>query len=339
MATFRKRGDLQWEARIRKRGYPTTCKTFETKGEAEAWAKETETEMNRGRFVSAKEAETHTLEECLERFKVEYLPRYKDPKREIVRIEAMKKRVLAKRVMSTIRIRDIAEYSKSRAENDGVSPNTIRLELALLSKLFNFAKGAWGMESLSNPVQFAPKPKIPKGRERRLEKGEEEKLFESIGDDLEFRAIVEIALETAMRRGEIVNLQWKDFNFEKRTVLLSDTKNGKSRTVPLSKRAIDMFNALPRHISGRVFTSFTHPDSISSKMIRICKTAGLENFHFHDLRHEATSRLFEKTNLDMIEIKGITGHESVQVLAKYAHLRAGRLACRLDGARRGEAQA
>lgn len=336
MATYRKRGDLQWEARIRKRGYPTTCKTFETKGEAEAWAKEVETEMNHSRFVSAKEAETYTLEECLERFKVDYLPRYKDPKREVVRIEAMKKRPLAKRIMATIRIKDIADYSKSRDEDDGVSPNTIRLELALLSKLFNFAKGAWGMESLTNPVQFATKPTLPPWRKRRLEEGEEEKLFEAIGNDIEFCAIVGIALETAMRRGEIVGLRWKDFNFEKRTVLLSDTKNGNDRTVPLSKRAMAILNSLPRHISGRVFPNFTHPDSVSSKMIKICKSAGLNNFHFHDLRHEATTRLFENTDLDIMEIKGITGHESIQMLSRYTHYRTAKLVDRLDGAKRGE---
>jgi integrase len=132
-----------------------------------------------------------------------------------------------------------------------------------------------GTGSPLHTVQFAPKPKLPKGREKRFEEGEEEKFFEAIGDDLEFRAIVGSALKTAMRRVEIVDLQWKNFNFEKMTVLSSDTKNEKSRTVPLFNRTLEMLNVLPRHITGRVFRNSTHPDSIPSKVIRICKTAGL----------------------------------------------------------------
>ena len=110
MATFRKRGNLQREARIRKRGYPTTCKTFDTKAEAEQWAKGVETEMSKGQFVSTKEADSYTLSECLERYKEEYLPRRKDPRREISRAKCLQSRAIARRVMSTIRSKDIADY-------------------------------------------------------------------------------------------------------------------------------------------------------------------------------------------------------------------------------------
>jgi integrase len=335
MATFRKRGNLQWEARVRKRGYPTTCKTFETKAEAERWAKSVETEMSKGQFVSTKEAESYTLSECLERYKEEYLPRLKDPRREISRASCLQSRALARRVMATIRSKDIADYRRAR-EKEGISANTIRLDLALLSRLFNFAKSDWGMESLTNPVQLAAKPKLPPGRERRLEAGEEEKLFEAIGDDFEFCAIVKFALETALRRGEIVKLAWEDIDLRNKSVLLRDTQNGTCRTVPLSRKAIEIIQGLPHDISRRVFPSHLHPDTLSSKMAKVCQLAGLENLHFHDLRHEATSRLFEHTDLDVMEIKAITGHKSLQMLARYTHLRTANLAARLDGAKRGE---
>jgi len=335
MATFRKRGNLQWEARIRKRGYPTTCKTFDTKAEAEQWAKGVETEMSKGQFVSTKEAESYTLSECLDRYKEEYLPRLKDPRREISRANCLQSRAIAHRIMSTIRSKDIADYRRAR-EKEGISANTIRLDLALLSRLFNFAKSDWGMESLTNPVQLAAKPKLPPGRERRLEAGEEEKLFEAIGDDLEFCAIIKFALETAMRRGEIVKLAWEDIDLRNKSALLRDTKNGTCRTVPLSRKAIEVLHGLPRHISGRVFPGHLHPDTLSSKMAKVCQSAGLANLHFHDLRHEATSRFFEHTDLDVMEIKAITGHKSLQMLARYTHLRTANLAARLDGAKRGE---
>ena len=335
MATFRKRGNLQWEARIRKRGYPTTCKTFDTKAEAEQWAKGVETEMSKGQFVSTKEAEGYTLGECLDRYKEEYLPRLKNPQSEIYRADRLKRRALGLRIMATIRSKDIADYRRER-ENEGVSANTIRLELALLSRLFNFAKSDWGMESLTNPVQLAAKPKLPPGRERRLEQGEEEKLFEAIGNDFEFSAIIKIALETAMRRGEILKLTWKDVDLPNKAVFLQDTKNGTCRTVPLSKKAIAVFQGLHRHISGKVFPSCNAPQSLSKKMAKACQRAGLADLRFHDLRHEATSRFFEHTDLDVMEVKAITGHKSLQMLARYTHLRTANLAARLDGAKRGE---
>jgi len=168
MAIFRKRGNLQWEGRIRKRGYPTTCKTFETKAEAERGAKGVETEMSKGQFVSTKEAESYTLSECLDRYKEEYLPRLKDPRREIFRAKCLQSRAIAHRIMSTIRSKDIADYRRER-EKEGVSANTIRLDLALLSRLFNFAKSDWGMESppcpvILNDIQAIPQSQVRKKR-------------------------------------------------------------------------------------------------------------------------------------------------------------------------------
>lgn len=331
MASIRKRENLQWEVRIRKRGYPVTCKTFDTKSEADAWAKAVETEMSRGRFVSAKEAENYTLAECLDRFKEEYLPRLKDPRREMSRADRLKARPIAHRIMSTIRSKDIADFRRER-EKEGAAPNTIRLELALLSKLFNFARSDWGMESLTNPVQLAAKPKIPAGRERRLEQGEEKRLLDACAPD--FEPIVRFALATAMRRGEIVGLRWQNVDFKGNSALLSDTKNGTSRTVPLSQAARDVLSGLARHISGRVFPFC--PDHLSSRMAAACRDAGLDDLRFHDLRHEATSRFFERTDLDVMEIKAITGHKTLQMLARYTHLRTADLAARLDGAKRGE---
>ena len=117
MATFRRRGNLQWEAGIRKWGYPTTCKTFETKAEAEQWAKGAEAEMSKGPFVSTKEAESYTLSECLDRYKEEYLPRLKDHRREISRAKCLQSRAIARRVMSTIRSKDMADYLEKRSKS------------------------------------------------------------------------------------------------------------------------------------------------------------------------------------------------------------------------------
>jgi len=146
MATIRKRGAYQWEARIRKRGHPATCKTFEAKADAEAWARQIESEMDRGIFISRTEAENTTLGEALERYKQEYAPRLSHPEGVISRVNSLQKRVLASRFLASIRGKDVALYMKER-EAEGVAANTIRLDLATLSKLFEIASrdGPWSI--------------------------------------------------------------------------------------------------------------------------------------------------------------------------------------------------
>ncbi len=330
MATIRKRNPYQWEVRIRKRGYPTTCKTFETKVEADAWAKETETAMNKNQFVSTKEAERYTLSECLDRYIEEYIPRLKSTKPKTYTARAIQRRPIAKRLMSTIRAKDIADYRRER-EAEGLSGSTILLEFALLSKVFNLARSDWGMEGLQNPIQLVSKPKPAKGRERRLEAGEEEKLLKEAPSH--FRPVILFALATAMRREEIASLKWKNVDLKRKSALLLDTKNTETRSVPLSPVALDILRTIPRQENQELVFGIG-ADQITRIMSEICKKAGLVDLRFHDLRHEATSRLFENTDLDIMEIRAITGHKTLQMLLRYTHLRTSRLADRLAGARR-----
>lgn len=131
--------------------------------------------------------------------------------------------------MASIRAKDIADLRRER-EAEGASGNTIRLDFALLSKLFNYARSDWGMESLQNPITLATKPKPAKGRERRLEIGEEEILLQATSST--FRPIIRFALETAMRREKITSLEWSHIDLAKRCLTISDTKNTEARTVP-----------------------------------------------------------------------------------------------------------
>ena len=128
-----------------------------------------------------------------------------------------------------------------------------------------------------------------------------------------------LAIETAMRQGELISLNWKHINLKKRTAFLPDTKNGESRGVPLSTTAADILRSLPRSINDQVFPGVTG-EAVKRAFIRACRRAHIEDFHFHDLRHEATSRLFEK-GLNAIEVASITGHKTLQMLKRYTHLR------------------
>jgi integrase len=331
VATITSRGPLQWRARIRRRGYPVVSKTFETKADAEAWARQIESEMDRRVFISRAEAEQYTLSECLDRYIEEYTPRLKHGKREADRARALQRRPIAHRIMATIRAKDIADFRRER-EAEGVSGNTVRLDFALLSSLFNYARSDWGMESLQNPVELAAKPKPAKGRDRRLEEGEEEKLLKAANPT--FQAVILFALATAMRREEIASLQWKNVNLKSRYVYLPETKNSEARTVPLSAAALDILNNLS-HTEGEERVFDMTANQITDTMRKVRGKAELENIRFHDLRHEATSRFFENTDLDVMEVKAITGHKTLQMLSRYTHLRTARLADRLNGAKRG----
>lgn len=218
MATTRKRGQ-KWEVRIRKKGQPTQCKSFKYKADADAWVKDIESEMNRGNFVSRKEAEKTTLHEALDRFIEEYIPRLKKADNETRRAKAIQKRDIAIKFLAAVRTKDIAEFIKER-EAEGVKPNTIRLDLAILSRLFEVAATEWGMESLGNPVKRARKPKLSGGRTRRLqpatskdEGSEEERLLKACGK--RFKPVVQFAIETAMRRAEIANLEWDHIDLKR----------------------------------------------------------------------------------------------------------------------------
>ncbi|WP_207259685.1 site-specific integrase [Desulfovibrio sp. Huiquan2017] len=317
MASINKRGTKQWNVRIRRKGYPLQTATFEKREDAETWARDVESKMDKGAFLCTKEAERTSLHEALDRYIKEYAPSLADHQREVNRAKFLQKRKIAQMSLAKVRGMDIAAFIKER-EAEGVAGNTIRLDLATFSRLFETARKDWGMEYLDNPVKKARKPKISRGRERRLQDGEEEKLLKHAPEG--FRPIIQFALETAMRRGEIASLRWENVKLKESTLFLPKTKNGAARTVPLSPAALNVLKELPRDIKGSVFR--LTPDEITQAMKKARAGAKLKNLRFHDLRHEAVSRLFEKTNLDIMQIQMITGHKTLQMLARYTHLRA-----------------
>jgi len=329
MASIRKRGNLQWEARVRKKGYPTQSKTFTRKADAEDWARDIESEMTRSTFLSRKEAEGTSLKEAIDRFLEEFADNYAQSRHIKSKANIVKQGAISKMTLASIRGKDIAAYIKDR-EDEGRASQTILHEVNLISRVYEICRKDWGMEYLRNPTKLVNKPKQAKGRTRRLEKGEEKKLLKTAPNVL--KPIILFALETAMRRGEIALMRWKDVDLKMRYVHLPKTKNGEARSVPLSPAALNILKEIPRQIDGDVFPLMA--DTITKKFIATVKKAKLEDLRFHDLRHEATSRLFEKTDLDFMEIKSITGHKSMQMLARYSHLRAHKLADRLAGVRR-----
>lgn len=339
MATFRKRSG-NWQAMIRRDGYPYQSKTFDTKADAEKWARDIEGQMDLGTFVSRKEAEQTTLSEALDRYEREVTPRKKGAAQERLRIRAWKRDPLAKRSLASIRGTDFATWRDKRLAG-GASPTTARNDLALISHLFTVASKEWGMESLSNPVAKIKLPAPGRARDRRLDPevdrdglSEETWLLASCDDGPHWLGpMVRLALATAMRQGELLALEWSNIDMARKVARVEKSKNDhtrrdrtEGRDVPLSSVSITVLKNLPRNLSGKVFDIGTM--AVVHAFERACKRTGIENLRFHDLRHEATTRLFER-GLNPMEVAAITGHKTLQMLKRYTHLRAEDLAARL----------
>ena len=327
MATIEKRGKSQWRAKVRRRGYPSQSATFDTKGAADMWARQTESEMDTGGFVSRLEAERTILAEALDRYEREVTPTKKGWKQEGYRVAYWRNHPLGARSLATIRPADLAEWRDGRLK-EGYSPITVRNDLNLISHVFTIATKEWGMEGLTNPVAQIRKPTMPQGRDRRLEDGEEDRLMDACRRSRSpwLTPIVVTALETGMRLGEIVSLRWSYVDLSSRVARLTDTKNGTRRDVPLSSRAVSTLEALPRSLDGQVYP--IGAEAVKSAYHAAVERAEIDDLRFHDLRHEATSRFFEK-GLDMMEVAAITGHKTLAMLKRYTHLRATDIARKL----------
>ncbi|MFQ6759442.1 MAG: site-specific integrase [Deltaproteobacteria bacterium] len=328
MASIDKRGPLQFRARITKKGFPSQTKTLSSREAAEKWVRKTLAAMEQGTFICSKEAEQTILEEALERYAREISPEKKGHAQELQRIKIWKNHPLALRSLASLRGSDLAKYRDERLFA-GKASNTIRLELAIISHLFTIARKEWGMESLVNPVQLIRMPKPSIERDRRLQGDEADRLRNaaSKSKSCEIGPMIDIALETAARRGEIAAMRWEYINLARKTWHIPETKNGTPRTVPLSMKAIEVLQRLTRIIDGNVWR-FCREQGITQAFERVCVRAQIENLHFHDLRHEATSRFFEK-GLNIMEVSAITGHKDLKMLKRYTHLRAEDLAVKL----------
>jgi integrase len=172
-----------------------------------------------------------------------------------------------------------------------------------------------------NPIPLVKKPASPQGRSRILSADELNRLFEALkprvkNANIWLLPLTKFALETAMRRGELLGLHWEHIDLQKRTAYIPLTKNGTSRTVPLSHAAIEILSTLPHNLKGQVFpiTNF----ALSAAIERARRKARLEDFHFHDLRHMAITRLAEKLP-NLIELSAVSGHRSLAMLKRYYH--------------------
>ncbi|MBF0108023.1 MAG: site-specific integrase [Magnetococcales bacterium] len=343
MATIRRTPSGTWQVQVRRQGHPSVTKTFRLRRDAETYARQIEDEIVRGIFLDRTMAEQMTVASALQRYLVE-VSSSKAPT--TARSEKSKAAHLmaafGKYSLAVITPDKVGCYRDDRLKT--ASANQVRLELALFAHLFSTAIREWGVGLAFNPVRSIRKPPPGAGRHRRLTPDEETRLLAACDahSNPMLGWIVRVAIATAMRHGEIVSLELRQVDINRRVVVLEQTKNGDARTVPLSLKATDVMRIVLEWPLRPDDTKLLFPGEpgkdgqrrpyVTGQVWRhVLLRAGIVDLHFHDLRHEAVSRLVEAGLSDQ-EVAAISGHRSMQMLRRYTHLRGEDLVNRLDRA-------
>lgn len=370
---------------IKRQGFPVQHKTFQTKIDAERWARAVEREMDMGAFINRKPAESTTFAKAAERYELEILPTKRGKAQDESRLRGLVA-WFGPYSLASIDSYLISKYVAGRAK--AASPQTVVHDINLLKRIFTACVQKWKIALPGGiPTLTVERPKLRNERNRRLEAGEEALLMAALAESGSkhpnpwMLPLATLAVETAGRQSELLSLRWDEVDLRRATARLRgvdgrETKNSDPyRDVPLTPRAVAALSALPRAISGRVFpltgnavklswrravdrARRTHLHGLLRERLhaegidadaelralvfkkrkpqartlalladieKIDKT--LVDLHFHDLRHEATSRLAEV--LQMHELMKVTGHKSSKMLARYYHPRAEDLAAKL----------
>ncbi|MFA5393318.1 MAG: site-specific integrase [Candidatus Ratteibacteria bacterium] len=214
---------------------------------------------------------------------------------------------------------DVEEYKRKRIE-EGKALATVNKEISVLRNILNTAV-EWGKLRIA-----PPKIKLLKENNQRIRylgKGEEILLLGACPEFL--KPIIEIALNTGMRRGEILGLKWQDIDFDQKNITLSDTKNGERRQVPMNSTVVDILSSTKRIpesdyvFPGNNLGTHISKSYISHKFKSIVKQADIENFKFHDLRHTFASRLVMR-GVNLKAVQELLGHKTFNMTLRYAHL-------------------
>lgn len=363
MASIKQRESGKWEVRLRKKGGRTVSKTFTTKTAAQAWGRDQEAQMERGVWVDVTVAHRTTLGELLSDYTDAVAAKRGSPA-ELGRLARFTEelghyRLDALTPAVLLRWRD----ERLRA----VAPGTVAREMGVLGGALTWARKERLIPLPQNPVAAIATPAAADARDRRLVKDEQARLLAAMEDcpspsggahrmgnyrtgtrQASLRPIFLLALETAMRQGEILTLEWENIDLESQTAHLPMTKNGEPRTVPLSLQAVAILRELGAgddadSLSGKVFRlsvdalkkAWTRTiERARRSYVQECAAIGrkpdarLTNLRFHDLRHEATSRLAEKLP-NLVELAAVTGHKDLRMLKRYYHPKASDLAKKL----------
>jgi integrase len=326
MATFRKLPSGKWEAAVSVNGQRKS-KSHETKAKAKSWAAEIELQMGRGNGVVG----AYTLGELFKEYSEKVAEKKKGARWEVIRLERLQRYPFTKIKLAELRREDLEGWIDLRL-TEGVMPSSVNRELNLISHCLTQARRWRWMDH--KPTEDLQRPKNPPHRDRLIPQNEIELVLAAAPYSEELPIVTQrqktavaflVAIETAMRAGELCSLLPSDVDYEKRTAFLRETKNGHPRLVPLSREAVRLLKRLPE-TDGPMFGM--RSGTLSTHFKRITADAGIEGLTFHDTRHEAVTRLAKK--LDVLDLARAVGHRNLSQLQTYYNLAAADIAKQLD---------
>lgn len=342
MASIIQNDSGNWRVQIEHHG-KREYKTFKLKSLADRWATQREAELQRGLVASVDDAQRTPFFEVIECYRDKVLPTKRN-RSDRFTLNLLEERLGHIRLIS-LQTKDIANFRDTRL-SEGKAPATVVKELNLLRVLIDYAINEMSIYLPSNQARLIKNPSVKNARDRILSAEEEAQLFGAFEHPM-LGIIATLALETACRLGELLNMSWEDINFTDSTLHIPLTKTDIPRTIPLSPKAIVTLKSLPRPIEGgRIFSCWARIDSFENVFRRArararkryelkCAETGkkpdskfLHDLRFHDLRHTATSRL-AKLIPNVVELSRITGHTDLKMLSRYYHISAAELAKKL----------
>ena len=318
MASIRKRLS-KWQAQVRRQGFPALIKSFVRKEDAVRWARQQELLLDRGIVDPHAKFRDMPLAAILNRYRSEIAPTKRSQASQIVHTGQILRHPISEIPILKIGSEEVVRFRDDRLKQ--VSPPTVRKEVTLLGTIIELAIREWGLKGFDNPVRTIKKPPNGLARERRLNSDEQARFDNSLNlcrNNIAV-AVIKFARATAMRRSEILSLKWHDIDLIAGIARLKMTKNGLPRSVPLCPKARTILLAL-RPSESPVYIFPISPNALRLSFDRVCKRAAIQDFHFHDLRHEAVSNFFE-LGLSVVEVAAISGHRDVRMLGRYTHLK------------------
>jgi integrase len=337
MASFDQRPNGKWRAQIRRAGYAPKAKTFRTKVEAEKWALGIETQLDRGVEIDVAEMRKTRVSELLNKFLTEQVPQRKGARWETIRIKLMLKETFAGQRMDQHLTDAIADWVTKRTGE--VSAATVNRDLNLLSAIFTFAIREWRIPLPANPVHNVKRPRADNQSRGKvwsdddLQKLRKAAAEESHREGTTYHYVVpavELSLATAMRLGEVCSLTVPNVHLDERYAFLPETKNGHSRRVPLSSRAVEVLKPLLEAAKSAERDELfpVGKDVLGLRFRQLRAKAGIGDLRFHDTRHTAATRA-SKVFHNVLELAAFTGHRDLKSLQRYYHADATDLARRL----------
>lgn len=316
---------ITYRAQIKRKGEPILSQTFKRKTDAEAWAKKKEVALSEGEHFPERAAQRHTFSEAAERYKAEHLKNLAGPEHRAAHVDWWNER-LGRLRLSAVTPEVINEHLKTLATTplrNGRTPaaSTINHYRIAVTHVLKMAR-KWGWTGTLQ-TDRVDRVKVDNARVRFLSDDELPRLLEAVKSHPDLNMAVLLALGTGARAGELLTLKWSQIDLKKRQILLTKTKNGDKRVLPVPDAVVPLLASRVRRLdTDLVFPSHRHPQKpidLRQPWKAALQKAEIPDFRFHDLRHSAASYLVQQ-GVNLVSVAALLGHRTLQMTKRYSHL-------------------